>query len=46
VSEGEPSVVVKQAPLAHETDARWYATIVMQACAGSDKDIPSALAAT
>jgi hypothetical protein len=30
VREGEPSVVAKDAPLAHESDARWYATIVMK----------------
>lgn len=28
VTEGEPSVVAKETPLAHESDARWYVTIV------------------
>jgi site-specific DNA recombinase len=35
VREGEPSVVAKEAPLAHESDARWYATILMQAWSAS-----------
>lgn len=30
VSGGEPSVVAKEAPLAQETDARWYATILLR----------------
>jgi hypothetical protein len=30
VSGGEPSVVAKEAPLAHESDARWNATILMK----------------
>jgi site-specific DNA recombinase len=34
VREGEPSVIAKKTPLAHESDPRWYVTIVMQTWSG------------